>query len=145
LKVCLGLLEDNDIYRNVRTGVLISTGSNPTLLRNRIAGVENTSGPPATLEANQLFHNKFVGACLATDVKPVLCDDKIYDTHNAAEGTIGRGQSLFKISGSTSFMISTGILEHQCRFQSEVRDNDNVYDSATPTGSDMPICCNRNW
>jgi len=44
-----GLLEDNDIYRNAQSGVLISTESNPVLRRNRIfegraAGIEITNG-----------------------------------------------------------------------------------------------------
>ena len=44
----LGLLEDNDIFRNALTGVLISTSSFPVLRRNRIfeggaAGVEITN------------------------------------------------------------------------------------------------------
>ena len=43
-----GLLEDNDIFRNALTGVLISTSSFPVLRRNRIfeggaAGIEITN------------------------------------------------------------------------------------------------------
>jgi F-box protein 11 len=63
----VGLLEENDIYRNAQAGVLISTESNPTLRRNRIfegraAGVEITNGATATLDGNHVFHNKFGGA-----------------------------------------------------------------------------------
>jgi hypothetical protein len=35
-----------------------------------------------------------------------------------------------------------GTLEKQCRLQTEIRDNDTVYDSATPTESDTP---KANW
>lgn len=122
-----GLLEENDIYRNAQAGVLISTESNPTLRRNRIfegraAGVEITNGATATLDGNHVFHNKFggtlflflfdiaakiindfLGLCLATEVRPVLRDNKIYDNHNAVDRAVSRGQCLFKISSCTSF------------------------------------------
>ena len=62
----LGLLEENEIYRNAQAGVLISTESHPTLRRNRIyegkaAGIEITNNATATLEGNHLFRNKFGG------------------------------------------------------------------------------------
>lgn len=76
----LGVLEDNDIYRNAQAGILISTESNPTLRRNRIfegkaAGVEITHRATATLEQNQLFHNRF-GGCfpIITDIIAVFQD-----------------------------------------------------------------------
>lgn len=77
LKICTGLLEENDIFRNAQAGVLISTQSHPTLRTNRIfdglaAGVEITNNATATLEGNQIFNNKFGGLCLASGVTPVL-------------------------------------------------------------------------
>lgn len=73
----IGVLEDNEIFRNAQAGVLISTESAPVLRRNRIydgrgAGVEITNGATATLEENLVFNNKFGGLCLATDVKPIV-------------------------------------------------------------------------
>lgn len=71
----LGVLEENDIFRNAQAGVLISTQSYPVLRRNRIfdglaAGVEITNNATATLEFNQIFNNRFGGLCLASGVKP---------------------------------------------------------------------------
>lgn len=36
LVLVLGLLEENDIFRNAQAGVLISTNSHPVLRKNRI-------------------------------------------------------------------------------------------------------------
>lgn len=73
----LGILEENDIFRNAQAGVLISTQSHPILRHNRIfdglaAGVEITNNATATLEYNQIFNNKFGGLCLASGVQPIL-------------------------------------------------------------------------
>lgn len=73
----VGILEENDIFRNAQAGVLISTQSHPILRRNRIfdgmaAGVEITNNATATLEGNKIFNNKFGGLCLASGVTPVL-------------------------------------------------------------------------
>lgn len=73
----LGILEENDIFRNAQAGVLISTQSHPVLRRNRIfdglaAGVEITNNATATLEYNQIFNNRFGGLCLASGVNPIL-------------------------------------------------------------------------
>ena len=81
----LGLLEENDIFRNAQAGVLISTQSHPVLRHNRIfdglaAGIEITLNATATLENNQIFNNRFGGLCLATGVNPnVRCKyEQIY-------------------------------------------------------------------
>lgn len=71
----IGILEENDIFRNAQAGVLISTQSHPVLRRNRIfdglaAGVEITNNATATLESNQIFNNRFGGLCLASGVQP---------------------------------------------------------------------------
>lgn len=71
----IGVLEENDIFRNAQAGVLISTQSHPVLRRNRIfdglaAGVEITNNATATLEFNQIFNNRFGGLCLASGVQP---------------------------------------------------------------------------
>ena len=71
----IGILEENDIFRNAQAGVLISTNSHPVLRRNRIfdgnaAGVEITNNATATLEGNKIFNNKFGGLCLASGVFP---------------------------------------------------------------------------
>lgn len=74
--VAVGVLEENDIFRNAQAGVLISTQSHPILRRNRIfdglaAGVEITNNATATLEDNQIFNNRFGGLCLASGVQPI--------------------------------------------------------------------------
>ena len=56
----IGILEENDIFRNAQAGVLISTNSHPVLRRNRIfdgnaAGVEITNNATATLEGNKII------------------------------------------------------------------------------------------
>jgi F-box protein 11 len=73
----IGILEENDIFRNAQAGLLISTQSNPTLRRNRIfdgqaAGVEITNNATANLEGNKVFNNKFGGLCLASGVNPIM-------------------------------------------------------------------------
>lgn len=73
----VGILEENDIFRNAQAGLLISTQSNPTLRRNRIfdgqaAGVEITNNATANLEGNKVFNNKFGGLCLASGVNPIM-------------------------------------------------------------------------
>ena len=73
----VGLLVENDIFRNAQAGVLISNQSNPVLRLNRIfdgqaAGVEITNNATATLEKNKIFNNKFGGLCLASGVNPVI-------------------------------------------------------------------------
>lgn len=74
--IAVGVLEENDIFRNAQAGVLISTQSHPILRRNRIfdglaAGVEITNNATATLEDNQIFNNRFGGLCLASGVQPI--------------------------------------------------------------------------
>lgn len=44
-----------------------------------------------------------LGLCLASDVRPVMRDNLIYDNHNAVDRTIAKGHCLFKISSCTSF------------------------------------------
>ncbi|KAG9346296.1 hypothetical protein JZ751_008121 [Albula glossodonta] len=53
----IGLLEENDIFRNAQAGVLISTNSHPI-----------TNHATATLEGNQIFNNRFGGLFLASGV-----------------------------------------------------------------------------
>jgi F-box protein 11 len=40
---------------------------------------------------------------LATDVNPILIDNRIFDNHNQVERAVTRGHCLFKISSCTSF------------------------------------------
>lgn len=114
--------------------MLISTQSHPVLKRNRIfdglaAGVEITNNATATLEFNQIFHNRFGGLCLASGVQPtirgkihvnpktmvvfaitiinliffIVTGNKIFDNQDAVEKAVGNGQCLYKISSYTSF------------------------------------------
>uniref|UniRef100_A0A1I7XHY1 Beta_helix domain-containing protein n=1 Tax=Heterorhabditis bacteriophora TaxID=37862 RepID=A0A1I7XHY1_HETBA len=264
-----GLLEENDIFNHLYSGVQIRTGSNPKITRNKIWGGQNGgvlvyNGGQGTMkyltmqwlvfglkptviqhfgetkfmmdemvEYVYLIMERVSSLCLATDVRPILRDNKIFENHNAVDKAVARGQCLFKISSCTSFPMhdfyrlvlhvyyflslfhknfyvyhqskcvslyfsnnllwsvifillrrryntkkisiaikkndnypiflqkncykfvnfifhsscflfrffcdcGAGTLEHQCRLQTEVRDNDTVYDSATPTGSDTP-------
>ncbi len=73
------------------------------MFEGKAAGVEITNGATASLEGNVVFGNKFGGLCLATEVRPLLKDNKIFDNHNAVEKAVNRGQCLFKISSCTSF------------------------------------------
>lgn len=129
----IGVLEENDIFRNAQAGVLISTQSQPILRRNRIfdglaAGVEITNNATATLEFNQIFNNRFGGLCLASGVQPttrgkylfparfvgafnqkkhidyhVFAGNKIFNNQDAVEKAVANGQCLYKISSYTSF------------------------------------------
>ena len=59
------------------TGVLISSGSQPIIRRNRVfasraAGIEVTNGGGGEITGNEIFDNRFEGICLATGVKPTL-------------------------------------------------------------------------
>jgi len=40
---------------------------------------------------------------LATDVRPILRDNRVYDNYNAVERAINKGFCLFRISSCTSF------------------------------------------
>ena len=59
------------------TGILISSGSQPTILCNRVfssqaAGIEVTNGGGGQIHENEIFENRFEGICLATGVKPTV-------------------------------------------------------------------------
>ena len=59
------------------TGILISSGSQPTIRRNRVfssqaAGIEVTNGGGGQIQENEIFENRFEGICLATGVKPTV-------------------------------------------------------------------------
>ena len=58
-------------------GILISSGSQPTIRRNRVfssqaAGIEITNGGGGDIHDNEIFDNRFEGICLATGVKPTV-------------------------------------------------------------------------
>ena len=62
---------------HVTAGILISSGSQPTIRHNRVfsgqaAGIEVTNGGGGFIHDNEVFKNKFDGICLATGVSPDL-------------------------------------------------------------------------
>ena len=78
-----GLLEENDIFDNAFTGVLVSSGSRPILKKNRIfggkaAGIEVTNGGGGIIEENEVFDNDFDGISLATGVTTTLLGKYLY-------------------------------------------------------------------
>lgn len=82
-----GILEENDIFRNAQSGLLISTSSNPTLRRNRIfdgqaSGIEITNNATAHLDGNKVFNNRFSGLSLASGVNPVMKGDHFNDDYS---------------------------------------------------------------
>ena len=59
------------------TGILISSGSQPIIRRNRVfssqaAGIEVTNGGGGEIHGNEIFENRFEGICLATGVRPTV-------------------------------------------------------------------------
>lgn len=80
-----GLLEENDIFNNAFTGVLISSGSRPILRKNRIfggkaAGIEVTNGGGGVIEDNEVFDNDFDGISLATGVTTTIMGKYKFET-----------------------------------------------------------------
>lgn len=62
---------------SLHVGVLISSGSQPVLRKNRVfggraAGIEVTNSGGGVIEGNEVFDNHFDGICLATGVNPAL-------------------------------------------------------------------------
>eukprot|EP00112_Aurelia_sp_Birch-Aquarium-sp1_P000670 Seg1064.6 transcript_id=Seg1064.6/GoldUCD/mRNA.D3Y31 product="F-box only protein 11" protein_id=Seg1064.6/GoldUCD/D3Y31 len=103
-----GLLEDNDIFRNSLTGVLISTSSFPVLRRNRIfeggaAGIEITNNAGGVLEKNEIFNNRFDGVSLATGVSPKMIDNVIHENKRVLTEAINSGKCLYQVSGSLCY------------------------------------------
>uniref|UniRef100_A0A915EMP9 F-box protein 11 n=1 Tax=Ditylenchus dipsaci TaxID=166011 RepID=A0A915EMP9_9BILA len=154
-----GLLEDNDIYRNAQAGVLISTESNPVLKRNRIfegraAGLCLATDVRPVLRENRMYDNHNAvdravarGYCLfkissctsfpmhdfyrcvtcRTTDRNAICVNCISVCHRGHQVEFVRHDRFFCDCGA-------GTLEQQnCCLQTEIRDNDTVYDSAIPT------------
>ena len=64
-------------YHMTSAGILISSGSQPMIRRNRVfssqaAGIEITNGGGGDIHDNEIFDNRFEGICLATGVKPTV-------------------------------------------------------------------------
>lgn len=103
-----GVIENNDIFRNALTGVLISTASFPVLKSNRIfdggaAGIEITNSAGGVLEENEVFNNRFDGICLATGVEPKLSNNKVHGNRREVEKAIESCRCLYQVSGNTCF------------------------------------------
>ena len=81
-------------------GILISSGSQPIIRRNRVfgshaAGIEVTNGGGGEIHGNEIFDNRFEGICLATGVKPTVSGEllwmkKISNLHSSKKFTFSR-------------------------------------------------------
>jgi F-box protein 11 len=77
-----GTLEDNDIFANENVGVGITTGSNPTLRKNKIhncsqSGVQVYANGKGILEENDIFENAYAGVRISKSGNPILRNNRI--------------------------------------------------------------------
>lgn len=96
-----GLLEDNDIFNHLYSGVQIRTGSNPNIRRNKIWGGQNGgvlvyNGGLGLLEQNEIFDNAMAGVWIKTDSNPILRRNKIYDGREAGICIFNGGKGVLE-------------------------------------------------
>ena len=94
------MLEDNEIYNNVFSGILIREGANPSLFGNRIyegkqCGVFVCMNGLGSIEDNEIFRNAFAGVEISESGNPKLRRNRIHDNksngvyiHNNGLGTL---------------------------------------------------------
>uniref|UniRef100_A0A671NSF4 DNA mismatch repair protein Msh2-like n=1 Tax=Sinocyclocheilus anshuiensis TaxID=1608454 RepID=A0A671NSF4_9TELE len=96
-----GVLEDNDIYNHMYSGVQIRTGSNPKIRRNKIWGGQNggilvyNSGL-GFIEDNEIFDNAMAGVWIKTDSNPTLRRNKIHDGRDGGICIFNGGRGLLE-------------------------------------------------
>ena len=113
-----GLLENNDIFANVYSGVLISTESNPTLHNNKIhdnkqSGVYVYEKGLGTFESNYIFANAYNGIGIKNEGNPTLINNIIYNNKKNGVYVYEKGLGTLENNGifgnaSNGLLIKTG-------------------------------------
>ncbi|ETN77614.1 parallel beta-helix repeat protein [Necator americanus] len=133
-------LEANQLFHNKFGGLCLATDVKPILRDNKIYdnhnAVERAVGRGQCLFkisscTSFPMHDFYRCVSCNTTDRNAICINCIKNCHRGHTVEFVRHDRFFCDCGA-------GTLEHQCRLQTEVRDNDTVYDSATPTGSDTP-------
>ncbi|VDO32166.1 unnamed protein product [Haemonchus placei] len=133
-------LEANQLFHNKFGGLCLATDVKPVLRDNKIYdnhnAVERAVGRGQCLFkisscTSFPMHDFYRCVSCNTTDRNAICINCIKNCHRGHTVEFVRHDRFFCDCGA-------GTLEHQCRLQTEVRDNDTVYDSATPTGSDTP-------
>jgi F-box protein 11 len=146
-----GLLEDNDIGRGPRFGVVIKDGSHPTLRRNRIhhcaSGVYVFDGGRGLLEDNDIFSNMQSGVDVWDRGNPTLLRNRIHHNHrdgvhlyDGARGTFEENDILANaVAGIAAHASTLPVLRGnrlvQNRFASRPCQSTGSSDGSNQTGA----------
>uniref|UniRef100_A0A1I7TAV9 F-box domain-containing protein n=1 Tax=Caenorhabditis tropicalis TaxID=1561998 RepID=A0A1I7TAV9_9PELO len=135
-------LEENQLFRNKYGGLCVATGVHPVSRNNHIFDNHDTISRAIKsgqclykVSSNNSFpmHNFFRCVTCNTTERNAICINCIKCCHRGHEIELVRYDRFFCDCGA-------GTLERQCNLQGVPRDNDTVYDSATPisteTGTD---------
>ncbi|CAD6193207.1 unnamed protein product [Caenorhabditis auriculariae] len=134
-------LEENHLFQNKFGGLCLATGVHPVQRNNKI--YDNYDTVQKAVKSGQcLFkissctsfpmHEFYRCATCNTTERNAICINCIKTCHRGHTVELVRYDRFFCDCGA-------GTLEKQCRLQTEVRDNDTVYDSATPTSTETPV------
>uniref|UniRef100_A0A915BBH6 F-box only protein 11 n=2 Tax=Parascaris TaxID=6254 RepID=A0A915BBH6_PARUN len=131
-------LEGNQLFQNEFGGLCLATDVRPILRDNKIYDNHNAV-ERAVVKGHCLFkissctsfpmHDFYRCVTCNTTERNAICINCINVCHKGHRVEFVRHDRFFCDCGA-------GTLENQCCLQSETRDNDTVYDSATPTDSE---------
>ncbi|CAI5450223.1 unnamed protein product [Caenorhabditis angaria] len=131
-------LEENQLFRNKYGGLCVATGVNPVQRNNRIYDNHDTIARAIKsgqclfkVSSNNSFpmHNFFRCATCNTTERNAICYNCIKTCH--------RGHVVEHVRFDRFFCdCGAGTLERNCHLQNVPRDNDTVYDSATPISTE---------
>jgi len=128
-------LEGNIVFNNKFGGICVATGVQPVMKDNKV--FKNLNVVDKAVATGQcLFkissctsfpmHDFYKCLTCHTSDRNAICVNCIKTCHRDHQVEFVRHDRFFCDCGA-------GTLELRCRLQSEARDNDTVYDSATPT------------
>ncbi|CAJ0564686.1 unnamed protein product, partial [Mesorhabditis spiculigera] len=131
-------LEANQLFHNKFGGLCLATDVRPVLRDNKIYDNQNAV-EKAVNRGQCLFkissctsfpmHDFYRCNSCNTTERNAICINCIKSCHKGHQVEFVRHDRFFCDCGA-------GTLDRPCRLQTEVRDNDTVYDSATPTETD---------
>uniref|UniRef100_A0A8R1HQH9 F-box domain-containing protein n=2 Tax=Caenorhabditis japonica TaxID=281687 RepID=A0A8R1HQH9_CAEJA len=131
-------LEENQLFRNKYGGLCVATGVNPIQHNNRIYDNHDTISRAIKsgqclfkVSSNNSFpmHNFFRCTTCNTTERNAICLNCIKHCHRGHTVELVRFDRFFCDCGA-------GTLERHCHLQNVPRDNDTVYDSATPISTE---------
>ncbi|CAB3397077.1 unnamed protein product [Caenorhabditis bovis] len=131
-------LEENQLFRNKYGGLCVATGVTPVQRNNKVFDNHDTIARAIKsgqclfkVSSNNSFpmHNFFRCATCNTTERNAICYNCIKTCH--------RGHTIEHVRFDRFFCdCGAGTLERQCHLQNVPRDNDTVYDSATPISTE---------